>query len=139
VITRIGRARQALRDACVGGQTPAERVHLWPQTGQYPTPCAWVGLPIVRSARSSTTLTIPVIVLVDGNAEAQMAALDDELSRIWDALRKVKHDGVMTEVVSAVPDMFGPEGSSTRGVTFTCTVELATLTLCDGQRLVDPS
>lgn len=138
--TRVGRARAALRDAIIGGDLPAERVHLFPQTGQYPTPCAWVGLPTVRSAGTrGTTLTLPVVVLVDGSDADQFAALDGELSRLWDALRRVKHDGILTEVASAVPDTFGPEGSTTRGVILTCTVELASLTLCDGQRLVDPS
>ena len=76
--TRIGRAREALAAACVGGKTPAERVHAFPQTGAYPTPCAWVGLPTVRSARSSTTLTIPVVIVVDGGDAEQFAAIDDE-------------------------------------------------------------
>jgi hypothetical protein len=54
-------------------------------------------------------------------------------------LRRVKHDGVLTDVSSAVPDTFGPEGSTTRGIVLTCAIQMATLTLCDADQLTDPA
>jgi hypothetical protein len=137
VTSRLGRARHALRDALVGGTLPDERVYPYPQTGQYAPPCAWVGLPTVRAGRGSTTVTIPAVILVDGAQREQAAALDEETARAWDALRKVTVDGVKANVVSAGPDTFGPEGSTTLGVVLTVSLELATLTLCDAPQLVD--
>lgn len=137
--TRIGRARQALRDALVGGALSKDRAHLFPQTGQYPLPCGWVGLPTITTDRSGISLSVPVVLLFDGSADQQMSTMDDEVSRAWDALRSVRLDGRKANVTRAAPDTFGPDGGTVLGTVLTVSLELATLTLCDGQPLVDPA
>jgi hypothetical protein len=135
VSDRITRVREAFRAALVGGAIDAERAHLFP--GEFPIPCAWVGLPTVRAQRSSTTLSVPIALLVDGAREEQLRLLDSEAARVWDALRAVRLDGVKANVVSIAPESFGPEGSTTRGLLIVAEIELATLTLCDAPQLSD--
>ncbi len=132
---RITRAREAFRAALVGGAIDKDHAHLYP--GEFPPPCAWVGLPTVRAQRSSTTLSVPIALLVDGSREEQMKLLDREAARVWDALRAVRLDGAKANVVSIAPESFGPDGSTTRGLLIVAEIELATLTLCDAPQLVD--
>jgi hypothetical protein len=129
----IAATRAALHAALPGGDViTGDRAHLYPQFGGYPTPCAWVGRPTLRESRGSTTTSFPVAVVVDGAVEEQMAALDAETARLWDALRKVKVDGRWNaSLTGATPEQFGPEGSTLLGVVFTVTFELAVRTLCD--------
>jgi hypothetical protein len=51
VSDRLTDTRAAVHAVLAGPDLPAERTHLYPQRGQYPTPCAWVGFPMVRGAR----------------------------------------------------------------------------------------
>ena len=77
-------------------------------------------------------MTIPAVVVIDGDRADQWPALDDEAARLWDALRKVQvADYVFADVTAASPRAFGPEGSTTRGVELTVTATLAVRTLCD--------
>jgi hypothetical protein len=136
----IAAVRRALRDALPGGDviTP-DRAHLYPQFGGYPTPCAWVGRPTLRDTRGSTVASFPVAVVVDGAVEEQMAALDAEAARLWDALKRVRVDQWRAQVANATPEQFGPEGSTLLGLVFTVTVELAVATLCDPGISADPT
>lgn len=130
--------RDALHAALPGGIITPDRAHRFPQTGEYPTPCAWVGMPIVREGRGSTDLTIPVLLLVDGSAADQVTQVDAETCRLWDALRAVKINGSLVSVTAAAPDRYGPEGATVWGITFTLGVQLATRTLCGGPELNQP-
>jgi hypothetical protein len=128
---RVAEVRELLRAALPGGAITAERAHAYPQDGDYPTPCAWVGITSLRGDRGGITLTVPVAVVIDGARAEQWRALDAETARLWDALSSVRiTDYVRPTVTGAAPQAFGPEGSTARGVVFTVTVDLAVRTLC---------
>lgn len=128
---KISDARAALHAVLADENLPAERTHLYPQNGQYPTPCAWVGYPEARAdAQRSKTLTLPVVYAFDGAKQAQQKQLDAETARLWDALEQVSVDGVRVRTTSSSIQALGPDGATTLAVVFSVAVVLTTPTFC---------
>ncbi len=137
---RITAARATLHAVLAGGDTlPASRTHLYPQHGQYVTPCAWVGYPEVRADdRRSRKLTLPVVIAVDGAREPQTRVIDAETARLFDALDRVKIGGQRVRVTGSQIQPLGPEGSTLLGVVLSVDVDVITPTFCDAS-VADPS
>jgi len=138
VSDRVTEARAAVHAVLTGPDLPAERTHLYPQAGQYPTPCAWVGLASLTSVQGGgKRLTIPVVAAFDGAQHEQIKAVDAETARLADGIETVKVHGQKARLLSATTEQIGPDGATTFAVVFTVELDLITRTLCE-QTLADP-
>ena len=62
------------------------RVTPYPSTAADVGPRVWLGEPTIQtSGQSSIAVEWPIVVIYDGADAAQVAGLDDIISRIWDA------------------------------------------------------
>lgn len=127
----ISTTRAAVHAVLAGPDLPAERTHLYPQLGQYPTPCAWVGLPTLTGPRSGKTLTLPIVAAFDGAREEQVKKVDAETARLVDALDALKVNGQRSRLVSATTEPLGPDGATTFAVVLTYEFDLIVQTLCE--------
>jgi hypothetical protein len=114
-----------------GPDLPAERTHLYPQRGQYPTPCAWVGFPTLTGARGAKTLTLPIVAAFDGAYEAQVKKVDSETARLVDALDGLKVNGQRARLQAVTTEQLGPDGATTFAVVLTYEFDLIVQTLCE--------
>jgi hypothetical protein len=140
--TVLDEARTALYEALqrvwVALGWPAERADQWPPSAVR-SPAAWVDVPVVHQAPTEAgqtfAATFPVVFVVDGTEQAQVAMQDRLLAYGWQELDAVKvhQRGVLVQT-------FGPEDVDTggvlaRGLVARVQIPLQTRTLCP-QRLV---
>jgi len=117
--TTLAAALDAALDVPVHAYRPAELA----------TPCVYLDIAGRRAAEDDgaplIVVTFPVVAVVDGTDEAQMAALDALGDQIWDAA--VALEG---EPVAAVADDLDVGGPRLRTLTTVVDVVVAHLTLC---------
>lgn len=127
-----------LTRAATGGAMPLEkeRRHRLPQAGNYPMPCAWVGLPSVsRTGGDDVQVEMPVVLAFDGSDDVQLTALDENGAVIWDAIGVVDLGAGSARAQSATVQRLGPEGSATFGLVVSVRIPLVTASLCDSGHL----
>lgn len=128
----ITSTRVAVHSVLPGPDLPVARTHLYPQFGQYPTPCAWVGLPtLMPGERGGKTLTLSAVAVFDGAREAQVKKVDAETARLVDALDGLRVNGQRPRMVSATTEPLGPDGATTFAVVLTYEFDLIVQTLCE--------
>lgn len=133
-MSRLSESRQTLYAALLGAVNET-----WWRVDAYPppqpvAPCVWVDVPTVRvddRGRGSRFVVSmwPVMFVVDGADIPQVEALDEGVTRVWDALDAL----VMTEALSIDPQPFNVGAStstSLRGAVITAQVTHAAKTLC---------
>lgn len=122
---RIGEARQALHDAIAGVLDPG-RVAAYP-AAQDVGIRVWIDLPSVGSNGNTIDVDFPVHCTYDGADVAQVAGLDDVVSRVWDACESLKN----TTPIRVFP---GPDiqvgGQTRRHQIMTVRRGIAARTLC---------
>lgn len=120
-------ARQTLAEALTAAVAPVPVFAFRPS--ELPTPCVYLDVAGRRAADDDgaplIVVTFPVVAVVDGTDEAQMAALDTLGDQIWDAA--VALEG---EPVAAVADDVDVGGPRLRALTTVVDVVVAHLTLC---------
>lgn len=137
-MSQLTEARTAVHAQLMASGLPESRQHKYPQYGAYPTPCVWVGLPVVTDPGNGVVLELPVVLAFDGEQRAQVEQLDERTAGLWDALRRVDCGAGKASVTRAEPQAIGPEGSVMLAVVLTVQVPLSVRTLCDSPPLTTP-
>lgn len=127
------RIAQSLRDDAV---LPGWRIHDV-SPANLVTPAAWVDMPSLDrrelTGRGATTVVVTwsVMLVVDGRDDAQMAALDEGLARLWDAVDKLPR----VDCISVAAQPFDVGGPRNRGVVLTVEETIIARTLCPPARM----
>jgi hypothetical protein len=123
----INEARIALADVAIAAadEFPASHVTPYPPS-QLVAPAIYVDMPRIYRGELGTLGDWPVFVVVDGDDWAQMLALDNAVSILWDAYNAV--DGWDCPDASPVARDVG--GPSLRAYQFTVTTFLTLDVLC---------
>jgi len=133
--TAISAARTALHAALVDAVVaPAWRIHRT-APAQLIAPCVYLdsaelGVGSVPGA-GIVAVTFPVVAVADGKVEAQVAALDDILARIWTAAMSADGDPTGSRPVAL--DVGGP---TLRAHAVRVEMFVAALTMCAPPNLV---
>lgn len=122
---RIGEARGALHAAIAGVLDPG-RVSAYP-SGQDVGTAVWIDVPSVSLNGKTIDADFPVHCTADGTDQAQVAALDDVVSRVWDACERLKYTEPLRSSVAADIQV---NGSSRRHQIITVRRSIAARTLC---------
>lgn len=122
---KIGEARQALHAALVGVLDDG-RVAAYPP-GQDVGVRVWIDVPSVGVNGRTIDVDFPVHCTYDGADTAQVAGLDDVVSRVWDACEAVKNTTPLR--VSPGPDVT-VNGTTRRRQIVTVRTGVAARTLC---------
>lgn len=85
---RIALARADLHTAIAGVLDPG-RVSAYPRREDVGVQ-VWIDMPTVAANSNSIDVDFPVHFTYDGTDEAQVAGLDDVVSRVWDACEREK-------------------------------------------------
>lgn len=97
---------------------------------QVVTPCIWVDMPMISTARpggvTTTVAQFPVVAAFDGNDDVQTAAMDLVGAIIWDAVT-ASGTGRVDTIDPSPLDIGGPQ---TRTIVCTITTDLGMSTLC---------
>lgn len=96
---RIGEARGALHAAIAGVLDPG-RVSAYP-SGQDVGTAVWIGKHEMFLRGNTIDVQFPVHCTADGTGQAQEAAIDDLVSRVWDACERLKNTQPERSTVAA--------------------------------------
>lgn len=122
---RIGQARGELHSA-IAAILDQGRVAAYPKPEDVGV-AVWIDVPSVASSGNTIEVDFPVHATYDGTDEAQVAGLDDVVSRVWDACERLK----TTTPLRASP---GPDitigGRNRRRQIITVRRAIAARTLC---------
>lgn len=113
-------------------QLSAGRVHKYP-TSQPNAPCLWIEQPEglmtrvgTQAQHWATIVTLPVTVCHDGTDRAQVAGLDELVSRVWDAANRVPD----AEPMRFRPQPINVGGPNLRGTRVDVEMTLRHTTFC---------
>lgn len=134
--TRLDDARDGLHAALSAVWSalgwPAERAHRLPPGGTtVATPAAWVDMPVLHQSPSQDvrgmSATFPLVFVIDGSTDAQVAMQDRLLAYGWETVAAVKVNGHRVIVQTFQPEQV--EGAG-RGLVLRVQVPLRVETLC---------